>query len=213
MKAFRLPPTRAATIILLLLSVIGPFSGDPHHRTAASVDTRELARIVETEVDHISAPELANWIIQGKTHFRLIDLRTQEEYDTHHLPYAEGVPISGLADHGLQRNETIALYSGGGLHAAQAWMSLKVQRYQGVYMLLWGLDAWSDEVLSPSLPWEASVHRRAAFEQATVVRRFFGDTPREGTEQKSLSRALPALPPPQAVPPQASKPKKREQGC
>jgi hypothetical protein len=213
MKMPRLTPTRGAALLLIILGIVGLFAGDPYHRSTATVDTRELAAIVERQVDHVTAAELADWIIQGRTDFRLIDLRTEEEYASYHIPQAERVPITALMDYGLQRNEKIVLYSEGGIHSAQAWMLLKAQGYRGVYMLLGGLDAWTDEVLFPGLPADASAQERAAFERAVQVSRFFGGTPREGAQERSVTSAMPPPPPPQAVTPSTAKPKKRKEGC
>jgi len=213
MKALHLTPTRMAALLLLSLGIIGLFAGDPYHRSTARVDTRELAAIVEGELDHVTAQELADWIIQGKTDFRIIDLRTEQEYASYHIPHAERVPITGLMDYGLVRTEKIVLYSGGGIHSAQAWMLLKAHDYRGVYILLGGLDAWSEDVLFPSLPGEASPQELAAFERAAQVSRFFGGTPRQGVEEKSLSSPMPAPPPPQLSGQSTAKPKKRKEGC
>ena len=40
------------------------------------LDERELAAIVEGELDHVTPDELADWIVAGRQDFRLIDLRT-----------------------------------------------------------------------------------------------------------------------------------------
>ena len=213
MKTVPFTPTRLAALLLLTLGVVGLLAGDPYHHSTARVDTRELAAIVEGEVDHVTAQELADWLIQGKTDFRLIDLRTEQEYASYHIPSAERVPITALADYGLMRNEKIVLYSAGGIHSAQAWMLLKTHGYHGVYMLLGGLDAWTDEVLFPSLPEEASAQERAAFERAAQVSRFFGGTTREGIETKTVTAPMPAPPPPQLSTQPGVKPKKKKEGC
>jgi len=202
-----------AALLLLVLGILGLFAGDPYHRSTATVDTRELATIVERKADHITAQELADWIIKGRTDFRLIDLRSDQEYASYHIPQAEHVPLSILPDYGLAKNEKIVLYSEGGIHSAQAWMLLKVQGYRGVYMLLGGLDAWSDEVLFPTLPPGASAQERASFERAAQVSRFFGGTPRQGTTETALNRTMPTPPPPQISAQPGAKPKKRKEGC
>jgi rhodanese-related sulfurtransferase len=117
MKALHFTPGRMAALLLLSLGITGLFAGDPYHRSTARVNTRELAAIVEGEVDHVPAQELADWIIQGQTDFRLIDLRTEQEYASYFIPYAERVPIASLMDYELARPEKIVLYSEGGIHS------------------------------------------------------------------------------------------------
>jgi hypothetical protein len=49
-------------------------------RGAVTLNTRELADIVESEVDHITVDELADWITQDRADYRLIDVRDPESY-------------------------------------------------------------------------------------------------------------------------------------
>ena len=138
------------------------------------LDERELAAIVEGELDHVTPDELADWIVAGRQDFRLIDLRTAAEYAEYHIPQAENVAITALADSDLARNEKIVLYSAEGIHSAQAWLLLRAQGYEGVYTVLGGLEGWKDEVLFPVLPADAVPRDRAQFERAAALAQFFG---------------------------------------
>jgi len=119
-------------LLLVTLGFAGLFLGDPYDRAAATIDTAELAEIVQREVDHVSPEQLADWIIRGGADYRIIDLRSPADFEQYHIPGAENVPITGLADHGLLRNEKIVLYSEGGIHSAQAWFLLRAKQYAGV---------------------------------------------------------------------------------
>jgi rhodanese-related sulfurtransferase len=200
-----------AAVALGAVAVIG----SPVGGSVVTVDKKELATIVERKVDHVTATEFADWIVQGETDYRLIDLRDESEYATYHIPSAEHVLLSELPDYPLERNERIVLYSGGGIHSAQAWFLLKADRYQGVYMLFGGLDAWMDEVLFPSPPGETTPEALAAFDKAVEVSRFFGGTPRTAAEaeagQAAIAAPIPAAPPTTVI----AKPKtrKKRKGC
>src|SRR5512139_3394337 len=87
-------------LLLVTLGFAGLFLGDPYDRAAATIDTAELAEIVQREVDHVSPEQLADWIIQGGADYRIIDLRSPADFEQYHIPGAENVPITGLADHG-----------------------------------------------------------------------------------------------------------------
>ena len=67
-------------------------------------------------------------------------------------------------DAGLGRQEKLVLYSEGGIHSAQAWMLLKAQGYQAVYMLTGGLEEWKDQVLFPVLADNPTPDQRAGDE-------------------------------------------------
>ena len=127
----------------------------------------ELALIVDKEVDHVTPSELAAWIVQGRSDYRLVDLRTASDYAAYHIPTAENVTVAALPEFPFQRTEKIVLYSDGGIHAAQAWMLMQAQGYRAVYTVLGGLEGWKDEVLYPALPAQASGVERAA--RATTV--------------------------------------------
>lgn len=134
----------------LVLGAVAIF-GDPYGGGAVTLHPQELAVLVQKEVDHVSVQELAGWIIQGKSDYRLIDLRDAQAYATYHIPLAENLAITDLPGDTLARNEKIVLYSDGGIHAAQAWFLLKAQGYRGVYILRGGLEEWNDRI-APATP-------------------------------------------------------------
>jgi rhodanese-related sulfurtransferase len=199
----------------LALGALALFS-TPHRGPVVTLDTRELALIVEKEVDHVTPPELAGWIVQGRSDYRLIDLRAESDYATYHIPTAENVTVAALPEFPLLRTEKIVLYSDGGIHAAQAWMLMQAQGYRAVYTVLGGLDAWKDEVLYPALPAQASALERARFERAVAVARFFGGEPRSGgVAAAPATMALPKLaaPAPSGAASPVAPRKKKKEGC
>jgi len=213
--------------LALLAVALGTLAllAQPHRGPFVKLDSRELAAVVEAEVDHVTAPELAAWIVEGRADYRLIDLRTAEEYAAYHIPTAENVPLTGLADYPLLRNEKIVLYSVGGIHSAQAWMLLRAQGYEAVYFVLGGFDAWQDEVLFPTLPADADAQARAQFERAAQVAKFFGGEARIGVAPEAgqaaaatapaVASELPKLtaPPPMPGPATPVAKKKKKEGC
>ena len=211
----RLTLNQKLGVLALALGAIALFS-QPHRGPFVKLDARELALVVEEQVDHVTAPELAAWIVEGRADYRLLDLRTEQEYAAYHIPTAENVPLTGLADYPLLRNEKIVLYSEGGIHSAQAWMLLRAQGYDAVYMVLGGLEAWQDEVLFPSLPAGADAKQRARFERAAALAQFFGGQPRSGEAGAPAAAAeLPKLtaPPSSAGPATPAGKKKKKEGC
>ena len=202
-------------LLVCLLGLMAAFAGSPYKGTRVTIDTTTLADIVQREVDHISPLDLADWIIQGKSDYRVIDLRSKEEYDQYHIPGAETVPLAELPDYALERNEKIVLYSEGGIHSAQAWFLLKAMGFKSVYMLFGGLDDWKDLVLFPSIPPNPNAEQLATFTKMKEVSRFFGGTPRSESTATGTEKELPMpklqMPGPQALP--AAVPKKKKEGC
>jgi rhodanese-related sulfurtransferase len=170
-------------------------AGNPVRGHVVTIDTQELATIVGGEVDHVSPPELAGWIVRGATDYRLVDLRGEAEFAQYHIPTAENVPVAQLPDRGLARNEKIVLYSEGGIHSAQAWMLLRAQGYRGVYILSGGLEGWRDEVVFPVAPASPEPREAARFERAAQLARFFGGQPRAAGAADAGAPALVVAPP------------------
>ncbi len=203
-------------LLAVALGAIAVFAGDPYGGTATTIAPKELAVIVGTEVDHVGAEELADWLVQGRADFRLLDLRSDAAFKEYHIPQAEPVPMEKLLDYGLQRNEKVVLYSDGGIHSAQAWFLLRAKGYRGVYILRGGLEEWKDAVLFPRLAPGATPQEAAKFERKAQVAKFFGGAAQTGgaTGAAAPKVEMPKLaaPPPSAAP-AAGGAKKKKEGC
>jgi len=194
----------------------------PYAGSRVTLDAKALALVVGTEADHVEAPELAAWIIEGRADYRLVDLRTEAEFAQYHIPTAINVAMNVLTDAGLGRQEKIVLYSEGGIHSAQAWMLLRAQGYRAVYMLKGGLDEWKDQVVFPVVADTPTPAERARDERLRSISAFFGGQPRSaaavaGGAAAVPGMAAPALPKVVAPPTPAggAKPaaRKKKEGC
>jgi rhodanese-related sulfurtransferase len=133
-----------------------------------------LAAEIEREDDHVTALELALWIRQRKPGLRVLDVRSDSEYEAYHVPSAERMPLTALTTLAPKDDETLVLYSEGGAHAAQGWVLLRSSGHRHVYFLRGGLLDWMDDVMSPLLPSDSS---RAS---VAALSRYFGGVPRAG---------------------------------
>ena len=187
---------RRIALLALALGVIALFAGSPYGGGRVSLDTKELALMVQNERDHVSVEQLAGWIIQGRSGYRLLDCRSEKEFNEYHIPTAESAPLSSLSDYPIQRNEKIILYSEGGIHASQAWFLLAAKGYKHVYLLTGGLDEWRDQILFPAIPENVTAEQQAQFTKMKEISRYFGGTPQTGaaSEQTAVKKELPKLP-------------------
>lgn len=202
--------------ISLLLGFIGLFLGNPYKGSKMNIDAKELSLIVGKEVDHVKAEELADWIIQGKSDFTVVDLRTEKEYTEYHIPGAENIPVATLEKSELLRNQKIILYSEGGIHSAQAWMLLRAKDYKGVYILFGGLEEWKDKILFPKIPENATPEQIVNFGKTKEVSKFFGGTPQAGSDsvkKETPKISVPKLETPTTPTTPATEPKKKKEGC
>ena len=189
--------------------------GAPSPGGAVTINTRELADIVESEVDHVTVEDLADWIVQDRADYRLLDVRDPESYAAYHIPTAESVELRDLHDYPLYHNEKIVLYSDGGIHSAQAWFLLRAEGFAGAYILLGGLNAWKDAILFPELPVDATPGEVASFERRRAVSELFGGKPRTGGGGTASPSdiPLPKVKPPAAVAAPRARKKHHKEGC
>jgi len=210
-------------VAAILLGAVA-LAARPYAGGQVTLDARELALAVSREADHVEAPELAAWIVESRADYRLIDLRSAAEYDGYHIPGAVNIPLAGLMDAGLRRQEKLVLYSDGGIHSVQAWLLLEAQGFAGVYMLKGGLEEWKDQVLFPVMADNPTSDQRASDERRRVLSTFFGGQPRSASAMAGgaagavgapagLPAAPKVVPPPSAAGGAKPPVKKKKEGC
>jgi rhodanese-related sulfurtransferase len=218
----RLPLSGRLALLAAFLGFGALLIGTPGTGTSVRIDERDLARMVQAETDHVTPEQLADWLIAGRQDFRLIDLRPAADYAAYHVPGAENLAITALADADLPRNEKIVLYSEEGIHSAQAWFLLEAKKYPAVYLLLGGLHQWQERVLFPVEPAAgAPAAERAEFARAAARASFFGGSPRAASALAAGApnvlapppAALPRVTPPVAPPPTSAATRKKKEGC
>ncbi|MBE2215752.1 MAG: YeeE/YedE family protein [Opitutaceae bacterium] len=213
-----LAPSRLLAGGIVGLGVIAAVSGDPYRGPFARVDTRELALNAGTKADHISVDQLADWLVQGRNDFLLVDVREPAEFAAYHIPEAINVPLAALSPDIADRTERIVFYSDGSIHSAQAWLLLKSLGYSNAYMLFGGLEEWKDSILFPRLAADATPEQKAAFDKRAATAAHFGGAaqtgvaPATGTPTETPKLAPPPPPAGDGAAPAAVKKKKKE-GC
>lgn len=145
---------RFGVALLILLGVLLAFS-PAGTRKAASLTPQALAEAITNEADHITAEQLAKWLIDKRPDLLVVDMRAAEEFAQYHIPGAVNIPFVELFNEASQQilsnDKVIVLYSNGGTHAAQAWVLLKQMGIES-YVLLGGLNYWAEAILNPKMP-------------------------------------------------------------
>lgn len=208
-------------IVAVLLGVVALFAGDPYNGTSVKVNVKDIALSTVKDSDKINPNDLADWIIQGKADYILVDLRSPDKYSEYTLPEALNIPLVELPNSDLLRNQKIILFSDDEVAAAQGWFILKSKKYNSVYILEGGLNGWKDKVLFPKVPADPTKDELAKLEKLRVVAQYFGGdlvTETTSTEIKTEVK-LPAS----TVAPQSNQPtsggkvtapkKKKREGC
>lgn len=211
-----LPPRKRMGILAILLGIIAVFIGNPSDNTSVSVNLKEVSMIADKNVNSINVNELADWIIKGKMDYRLIDLRSQDEYDEYNIPTSESVSMTSLTKSELMRNEKIILYSDNDIVASQAWFILKSDGYQSVSILKNGMNAWKNEIVFPSCSFgeHSTAELKQLHDKKAEVAKFFGGALQtDGGSSSTVKNELPKLKAPKKVVLKTSRKKPAREGC
>ena len=127
----------AAALVFGLLAALVSFTKSNNN---SDLDLQQLASLVENEKDHIDATELADWIMQKRSDYILIDTRSKSDYNEYHIPTAQNILLQKLINENFSAYKKIVIYSEGGTHGAQGWFFLKSKGYKEVYFLRYGLN-------------------------------------------------------------------------
>ena len=220
-QPLRFTPVRELALGLLAFGLVAAVGGDPYRGSHTTIDTKDLALRAAKGADSIQATDLANWIIQGRNDYKLVDLRAEKDFAAYHIPSAENVPLASLTPDFAAHNEKIILCSDSGTEAAKAWFLLEAQGYRFVYSLDGGMRAWQDTVLFPKK--STGTDEAVSEKQAQVARYFGGAQQAEGAAASMAPAPLlptPVTQVPQTAPvttgtkPQAGPPaRKKKEGC
>ena len=170
---------RNLAVAALVLAALALVAGGSSSRV--SVDPKELAHRIQNELDHVDVLELSEWISAEKEGYRLVDLRTAEEFNRYHIPGAEHITLPELVETKFRKNETIVLYSEGGVHSAQAMFLLWTKGYDNVFMLKGGIAQWEADVLHKP---EAPAMKRSPSSDSTSTKKPLPKRPQLKEEEK-----------------------------
>ncbi|MGB2868698.1 MAG: rhodanese-like domain-containing protein [Bacteroidota bacterium] len=140
---------RSLALGALLLAALAMVVRNPREEHKVTLDLKSLAGLIESEKDHLTPGELAAALMDQGSHVRVVDIRDSTSFAAYHIPRAERVNLTALVESSFPQNDSVVVYSDGGIHAAQAWMLLVAKGEHNVYTLRGGLNAWEDSVLYP----------------------------------------------------------------
>ena len=117
------------------------------------------AQAASKKEDRVTIEQMADWIISNKQDFRLLDIRSEKEFDQGHIEAAENIPLASLTLpdtlQALPRERKLVVYSNGSEQAAKANIILRVAGFDA-YLLLGGYNHWQEHILNPDIPAEAA---------------------------------------------------------
>jgi len=146
--------TMTRTLIpVLLLAGLAACSNDPGN-TATLV---EVAQAAARQSDRVQVEQLAEWLIEDRQDFVLIDVRPASDFDSGQIGDARNLPIAELVTDAsmasLPTDRKIVVYSNGSENGAKAATLLRIAGFNA-HVLSGGYNAWHARILNPDIPAE-----------------------------------------------------------
>jgi len=159
-------PLRLLALFIIPMGLI--IAAVPQNKTKPyKLTAEQLLGEVNTRTQYVTPDAVADMIIKKDPTLRLIDVRSQDEFEKFSLPGAINIPVTDLlsekyADILNQDGKMNVFYSNGTLNANEAWMVTRQLGYNNNFVLEGGLNYWFDAILNPKKPASTSPNEEFA---------------------------------------------------
>mgnify|MGYP001815025286 CR=1 FL=1 len=137
-------------IFLVVLLLAGCGAGDKAHE----VSLVDVAQAAARQSDRVQVEDLAEWLIEERQDFVLVDVRAAADYDKGRIGEARNIPIAELVTEetlaGLSADRKILVYSNGSENGAKAATLLRIAGLDA-HVVTGGYNAWHARVLNPAI--------------------------------------------------------------
>jgi rhodanese-related sulfurtransferase len=179
---------------------------------------QQVAQSVARQDDRVLVEDLAQWLIEGRKDYVLVDVRPAADYDKGHIDGAQNLVVTELVTpeklQALPKDRKVIVYSQGSEVAGQAVVLLRLAGYDAS-LLLGGYNFWAQQVLNPDIsPTLADGEYPRVPEQQAIACYFVGGDKMAQTAPAPRKPTVPAFVPPvsqPAAPPPAARP--THEGC
>jgi len=159
-------PLRLLAMFIIPMGLI--IAAVPQNKTKPyKLTAEQLLGEVNTRTQYVTPDVVADMIIKKDPILRLIDVRSQDEFEKFSLQGAINIPVTDLlsekyADILNQDGKMNVFYSNGTLNANEAWMVTRQLGYNNNFVLEGGLNYWFDAILNPKKPASTSPNEEFA---------------------------------------------------
>jgi len=136
----------------LIIAAVPQNTTKPYKLTA-----QQLLTEANTRTQYVTPDAVADMIVKKDPSLRLIDVRSQDEFEKFSLPGAINIPATDLLSDQYSDilNQDIKMnvfYSNGSLTANEAWLITRQLGYSNNFVLEGGLNYWFNAILNPERP-------------------------------------------------------------
>ena len=194
-------------LLLIGISMLSACGSDEAQNSVNWANLERVSQAASRAEDRVAVQQLAEWIIESKQDFQLIDIRDDNAFQTGHIDGAANIPLTMLTTPDSMEKlsgKKIVVYSNGSENAAKAVVMLRLMGLDG-YLLTGGYNAWHQHVLNPEIPAQAADGElpQVALQRA-IACHFNGASAQAPAEVvKPVEKAAPAFTPPVFAPPAA----------
>ncbi len=126
-------------------------------RSGGGTSFHDVAQAAARQSDRVQVEQLAEWLIEDRQDFVLIDVRAGADFDKGHIGDARNLPIAELVTEtamaSLPTDRKVVVYSNGSENGAKAATLLRIAGFNA-HVLSGGYNAWHARVLNPDIPAE-----------------------------------------------------------
>jgi rhodanese-related sulfurtransferase len=167
----------------------------PEKTNINEVNPESLLRELNTDERFWSTDYVAEKLIDKDPNLLLIDVRDMYQYLEYSLPVAMNIPLETILDSAWidyfdQDDYDVVLFSNADIYADQAWMLLRRQGYNNIYIMKGGLNRWAETILQPQAPDQtdpSEAFERYSFRKGASI--YFGGSAQE-TEQATTKETI-----------------------
>jgi len=184
------------TLLLINFACLFAACGQPS-APGKSQSFVDVAQTATRQDDRVNVEELAEWHIEGRTDFVLIDVRMPVDYRKGKIGDAENIPLAELVMDetmkSLPSDRKIVLYSNGSENAAKAAVMLRLSGFDA-HLLTGGFNTWHERILNPDISIEELDGESPRVSAQRAYSCYFVGDRGEGAAERSEDKA-PFVPP------------------
>ena len=128
------------------------------------IDPEELLQEIIQPTRYVTTDQVAKMIIQGDPSLMLIDVRSEDEYNSYALPGSINIPLDSLLEDGNLSyfgipGTKVVFVSNDDIKADQMWVLTKRLGFGSTYVLKGGLNCWMETIIDPQRPGNDAPYR------------------------------------------------------
>jgi rhodanese-related sulfurtransferase len=200
------------------ISMLSACGNDEGVKTVNLSDFERISQAATKAEDRVAVQQLAEWIVESRQDYQLIDIRDDKSYQDGHIKGATNMTLTMLMTPGsieeLSHEQKVIVYSNGSENAAKAVVMLRLLGLDS-YLLSGGYNAWQQHVLNPDISLQASDDEAPQVAIQRAIACYFNGSSAQAPVQriKPVDKPKAAFKPPVFAPPADSGGLIVDEGC